>query len=339
MPFLIPSKNGAFVLFEQEVAVEPARAFLAALNARRPPERAVTLFHLVLHGIGMALAEFPRLNRFVAGTRLYERRGIWLAFSAKQELERDAPLFTAKIDFDPAEPLEALVDRIQAAVGEGRSGRETATEREIKTFLRLPAPVLRLGVRAVRRLDAWGLLPANFSRGDPLYASAFVANLGSVGLDAAYHHLYEYGTIPIFVTIGRVRRAPVVLPDGSVGSREVFALRYTYDERVEDGFYAALALERLQALLERPETLSRGGGERECGPVKTASGVPPPAKPARQTLQKPRSTRVPERGGVRAGGRPAAGASPPRDACGWRGRAWRPGSRPPSGCGSCAGRR
>jgi len=30
-------------------------------------------------------------------------------------------------------------------------------------------------------------------------------------------------------------------------------LRYTYDERVEDGFYAARALERLQALLEEPE--------------------------------------------------------------------------------------
>src|SRR5207302_1829795 len=83
-----------------------------------------------------------------------------------------------------------------------------------------------------------------------LYASAFVANLGSVGLEAAYHHLFEYGTIPIFVTLGRVHRAPVVLPDGSVGSREIFTLRYTYDERVEDGFYAARALERLQAGLE-----------------------------------------------------------------------------------------
>jgi hypothetical protein len=111
-------------------------------------------------------------------------------------------------------------------------------------------------VRLVRRLDAWGCLPANFSAGDPLYASAFVANLGSVGLDAAYHHLFEYGTIPIFVTIGRLHRAPVVRDDGSVGSREVFTLRYTYDERVEDGFYAARALERLEALLEEPEQLT-----------------------------------------------------------------------------------
>jgi len=255
MPFLLPTKNGAFVLFEQHVDVAPAKQFLADVNAGRPPEKAVTLFHLVLRAIGKALAEFPRLNRFVAGSRLYERRGIWLAFSAKERLERDAPVFTAKIPFDPAEPLEAMIERAQAAVAEGRSGRETATDREIKTFLRLPAPVLRLGVRVVRRLDAWGCLPARFSAGDPLYSSAFVANLGSVGLDAAYHHLFEYGTIPIFVTIGRRQAVPVVLPDGSVASRDVITLRYTYDERTEDGFYAARALERLQALLEEPERL------------------------------------------------------------------------------------
>ena len=255
MPFLLPTKNGAFVLFEQHVNVAPAKEFLADVNAGRQPERAVTLFHLVLRAIGKALAEYPRLNRFVAGSRIYDRRGIWLSFSAKQRLERDAPIFTAKIKFEPTEPLDALVERIRAALGEGRSGRETAVEREVNTFLRLPAPALRLGVRVVRRLDAWGVLPARFVDPDPLYASAFVANLGSVGLEAAYHHLFEYGTIPIFVTLGRVHRAPVVLADGSVGSRETFTLRYTYDERVEDGFYAARALERLQACLEEPAQL------------------------------------------------------------------------------------
>ena len=255
MPFLMPTKNGAFVLFEQHVEAAPAQRFLDVLNAGRPPERRVTLFHLVLRAIGGALVEFPCLNRFVAGSRLYERRGIWLAFSAKQRLEPDAPLFTVKIPFEPTEPLGAMVDRVQAALGEGRSGRETATDREITTFLRLPAPLLRLGVRVMRRLDAWGLLPERFVASDPLYASAFVANLGSVGLDAAYHHLYEYGTVPIFVVMGRRHRAPVVLPDGSIASRERFTLRYTYDERVEDGFYAARALEHLQALLENPARL------------------------------------------------------------------------------------
>jgi hypothetical protein len=256
MPFLMPTKNGAFVLFEQHIESGPAQQLLARLNAGRPPERALTLFHLVLRAIGLALAEYPRLNRFVAGSRLYARDGIWLSFSAKQRLERDAPIFTVKLRFDPAEPLPAMGDRIHLALAERRAGQETTSEREVRAFLRLPAPVLRLGVRVMRRLDAWGLLPASFITPDPLYASAFVANLGSVGLDAAYHHLYEYGTIPIFVTMGRLHRAPVVLADGSVGSQERFTLRYTYDERIEDGFYAARALELVHALLQAPSRLA-----------------------------------------------------------------------------------
>ena len=55
--------------------------------------------------------------------------------------------------------------------------------------------------------------------------------------------------------MGRVKRAPVVFENGSVGSREVFVVRYTYDERVEDGFYAARALERLAACLTDPAAL------------------------------------------------------------------------------------
>lgn len=260
MPFVMPTRNGAFVLFEQDIPTAPLLPVLDRLNAARPAERRVTLFHLVLQGIGVALTEFPRLNRFVAGSRLYDRRGIWLAFSAKQRMERDAPIFTAKIEFRAGEPLPAMVDRLLAILGEGRSGHETAADREIKGFLRLPGPLLRLAVRAQRVLDGWNLLPAALMKDDPLYASAFVANLGSVGLEAAYHHLYDYGTTPIFVTMGRTHRTPLVREDGTVTSHEVFTLRYTYDERVEDGFYAARALERLAACLASPSELSAGAG-------------------------------------------------------------------------------
>jgi hypothetical protein len=225
---------------------------LQRVNAGRPQERAATLFHCVLRALGIALTEFPRLNRFIAGRRLYERRGVWLAFSGKQRLERDAPLFTSKVLFDARDGLAGLADRVYGQLGEARSGRETHEEHTIKTYLRLPGPLLRLGVQLQRAIDALGLMPGKMIEDDALYASVFVANLGSVGLDAVFHHLYEYGSIPIFVTMGRVHRAAVVRDDGAVVSEEVFTLRYTYDERVEDGFYAARALEGLAAVLAEP---------------------------------------------------------------------------------------
>jgi hypothetical protein len=85
-----------------------------------------------------------------------------------------------------------------------------------------------------------------------MYASAFIANLGSLKLDAAYHHHYEYGNIPIFVTVGRVHDAVVARADGTVGTRKEVVLKWNFDERIEDGLYAARALELLRARLAAP---------------------------------------------------------------------------------------
>src|SRR5262249_61036747 len=116
-----PTRNGAFVLFEQDIPTEPLRGVLERLNTGRPADRRVTFFHCVLHALGVALTDFPRLNRFVVGSRLYDRRGIWLAFSAKQRMDRDAPLFTAKIDYRQGESLPAMVDRFLGLPAQGPS--------------------------------------------------------------------------------------------------------------------------------------------------------------------------------------------------------------------------
>lgn len=255
MPYLMPTRNEAYVLFAQEIDAAPTRRLADELNRERSPDRPVTQFHMLLRGLTRVLAEFPRLNRFVVGGRHYDRDGIWIAFSAKMRMDLDAPVFARKMRFSADESLLEMVDRIYEVLDEGRSGRESASDREVHAILRLPGFLRRLVVRFGRWLDAAGLLPQAMIDNDPLYASAFVANLGSVGLDAAYHHLFEHGTTPIFLTMGRVHRAPYVRDDGSVASRDVFAIKYTFDERTEDGFYAARGLERLRYLLENPSEL------------------------------------------------------------------------------------
>jgi hypothetical protein len=247
MPFVSPRRNESLVYFEQELEAEPALRFAEERNRARDPARPITFFHLVLCALARVLTERPRLNRFVCGGRLWQRDGVWITFSAKQRLEDGAPLLTVKRRIDPGAGLEALVDGILAGLGEGRSGRPSSSDREVGLLLRLPSPVVRIALGLVHGADALGLLPRSLIEGDPLYCSAFVANLGSVGLEAGYHHLWEHGNCPIFCTIGRLRSSP----DG----RRV-TLKWTYDERVEDGLYCARSLERLRELLERPEQLA-----------------------------------------------------------------------------------
>lgn len=247
MPFVSPHRNASVVYFDQEVDVEAALQQLEAHNQTTGAERHVTLFHLVLVALTRVLDERPRLNRFVAGDRLWQRDGIWISFSAKQRFEDDASILTVKLRIDPSESADTLAARIHEVLGARRAGAADTSEREMRWALRMPSVGVRLALRALRTLDGLGLLPAAMIREDPLFASAFVANLGSVGLDAGYHHLWEYGNIPIFCVVGRIR-------SGHDQRRRVH-LKFTYDERVEDGFYCARSLDRLRAMLEDPAGL------------------------------------------------------------------------------------
>jgi len=258
MPFLMRRRNESLVWFEQDVVVDPALALAEAFSRQRGVR--LTFFHLVLHSVARVLEEFPRLNRYVVGRRLYQRTDVAISFSGKEAFDTDAPLYVRKRVFAPRESLEELARSLGETVRSGRSGEKTQSDQEMSVLSRLPRPAIDGVVTLGRVLDYFNLLPARMIREDPLYASAFVANLGSVGITGAYHHLYEYGTIPIFVVVGAYRTVPVVDSDGRIGVRRVATLKYTYDERVEDGFYCARAVNRMRQLLEEPELLARDAG-------------------------------------------------------------------------------
>jgi hypothetical protein len=227
--------------------MDAALELVETVNRDRPPDRRLTLFHLILRAAVKVLDERPRLNRFVAGGRLWQRDGIWITFSAKQRMDEQAPLITVKLKLDPRASLNEMIDQIQEALRSKRGGRKEASDSEVELLLRLPPVLIRLVLRVVRALDGLGLLPRKMIDSDPLYASVFFANLGSVGLDAGYHHLWEHGNIPTFCVVGRVR-------EGSDGRRRA-VFKFTFDERIEDGLYCAKSLERLRSLLETPQNL------------------------------------------------------------------------------------
>ena len=242
MPFIMRTRTESAVYFEQAIDLTRTLPFIEQFNAAHPTRKA-TVFHVFIWAAMVALNARPRLNRFVIGSRLYQREGIWISYSAKKALQDDAPIVVLKRRFDPTMSFEQVVDFIHADLDEGRSDKKSHVDKELGLFLRLPAPLLRLGVWLLRWLDSWNLLPGAFIHPDPLYASLFVANLGSVKLESAYHHLYEYGSIPLFAAIGRTKE---------VGGSPVCSIKYSFDERVEDGLYAAAALALLKDRLEDP---------------------------------------------------------------------------------------
>lgn len=257
MPALMPTRNGSAVFFEQKVRVEGTERFVQAVRAAHPDVH-VTVFEVLLWALAHTFDRHPNINRFVAGGRLYDRTGIWISFTVKTELSEAGTLLEVKHRFDPTQDFVELAHELEAAVAAARAGAEGLADKELELFLHLPSPLRRGVVRLAGAANAVNLLPRAFIDGDPFFASAFATNLGSVGLDAAFHHLYEYGTIPVFVTLGRIHD-DVVAVDGASTVARVATVRFTYDERVEDGLYAGRALEDFRAMLEDPEAHQPGG--------------------------------------------------------------------------------
>ncbi|MDB4945101.1 MAG: Pyruvate/2-oxoglutarate dehydrogenase complex, dihydrolipoamide acyltransferase [Labilithrix sp.] len=262
MPFIMRGKNESIAYFEQEIDVERAQAFIEAWNASNATK--ISFFHLYMWATAQTLATRPRLNRFLAGANLYDRDGIWLSYSAKKSMNDDSPVVVRKCRVDPSATFADLVQQLQGDVSEGRSAKKSSVDQELGIVLALPAFVISLLLVLQRWLDAHNLLPFALIKTDPLYSSMFIANLGSLKLESVYHHLYEYGNIPVFACIGRRKRVVKVAENGELTTALVCHVKYTFDERVEDGLYCAAALDHLRILLEDPEAagLSAQAGTR-----------------------------------------------------------------------------
>lgn len=248
MPYLMRGRNESAVLHETVYRVAAVRAWLRAYNRSHP--RRATLFHLLAYLCAQTLHARPRLNRFVSGGRIWQRRGVQVAFVAKKEFTDEGAGVTVKVEAQAGEPFSAFSARLAGLVGEARE-RERAVDREVGLIMRLPGPLVSALVALARALDRWNLFPAFMIRPDPMYSSLFLANLGSLGLSDVFHHLFEYGTCSVFGAVGEVRRVPLV-EGGAVAVVETLSVRWTLDERIDDGFSAARSLRLVQRAMEDP---------------------------------------------------------------------------------------
>jgi hypothetical protein len=249
MQYIMPTRNESLVLFDTYVRAEPLLAYIEKARARFH----VDVSHCLVAAVAAGLAAVPEMNRFAVGRRLYQRTQRHVTFSMKRtQGDRRAKLATVKLALPDGEPFPALCARIDRAIDGERSGTRTYADREFDLLGLLPRPLLLRGVQLARWLDHHNLLPGAFLDSDPLYTSVFIANVGSLDMGAGYHHLYEWGNCPVFMMVGRVEDRPVV-EDGQVVVRKLLHIRWSYDERIDDGLTARHGLDAVKHALENPE--------------------------------------------------------------------------------------
>ncbi len=136
-----------------------------------------------------------------------------------------------------------------------KSGGDFNADSTIDFLTKLPKWMTAFIFFFIRFIDHFGLLSKSFIDDNPLYVSAYVTNVGSIGLDAPFHHMYEWGTTSIFAALGKIHRDIIVDEVDKILITDIVNVNFTIDERIADGIYMAKALENFKRYMENPELL------------------------------------------------------------------------------------
>jgi hypothetical protein len=253
MPYLMRGRNESAVWFSKDIDVENAIHYARRKNAEQGGSR-YSLFGVVLAAAVRTVALKPRLNRFVHRRGVYQRNELSLSFIVRKKQVTSAEEANAKIRFDPSDTLDEAISRIEAAIDFARGGVPGPDDLEVEIAHRIPGGKA-LVTAAFRLLDRFNIAPAWMIRNDPLFTSIYFANLGSIGLDTPFHHLYEWGSASMFVVMGRMIPKDIPRTDGSPARRRFINFKVSIDERVGEGLYFAHAASLFERLLSRPELL------------------------------------------------------------------------------------
>jgi len=251
MSYIMPRRGDAAVFLEVEADVGRTLEFIRRFNETSTNK--ITIFYIFLYSIFKGLIRHPELNRYIRGKRVYQRSDITIAFSMKVEKTVDSPMREVKLRFDSDMSFDKFVDYVKNSIDDARKGRELDADKKSEFFSKIPRLILMMAVKVVFTLNFFGLLPNSFTRDDPFFSSVFVTNLGSIGIDAVFHHLYEYGDCPFFINIGKIYKKPVVREDNQIVIQETLPIRITFDERIADGFTASRGLLFMKDMIEDPE--------------------------------------------------------------------------------------
>ena len=253
VPYIMPKRTEAEVSTTTILDITDLLEFIRRHNEEEGTN--YKLFHCICTAVAKMIYHRPKLNIFIAGRKYWQRNDITLSFVAKQKFEDEAveTLMTLKVTDDMN--LDSVSRIILGDVQKARSAGNNSLDKTMKFIGSLPRFVLEIFFWILSRMEYHGIYPEDLKKGDPNYTTCLLSNLGSIRADSCYHHLSNFGTNSMMITIGTMRK--------DSNGRDIVDVTATLDERIADGFYFAKSLKLARYLLEHPQLLM----ERIADPV------------------------------------------------------------------------
>ena len=254
-PYIMVERNNATNSFEESFEVTHIDRYIR--QKRREGLTGFGLTHVFLAAYCRGVAKYPGLNRFLSGQKIYSRgNDIQFCMTVKKEMTNDSPDTIIKLHLTPADTAEDVYRKMNAAVEKVKNPPlDSSFDNTDGALPLVPGVVLKILVWLLKTLDYFGLLPAFLLEISPFHGSVFFTSMGSLGIPPIYHHLYNFGNLPVFGSFGCKRRTVEVQEDGSLVLRKYVDFKYTMDERIVDGCYYASFFKHYKRILLHPEIL------------------------------------------------------------------------------------
>lgn len=257
MPGIMPNRADNEAFISLDVDLRPLDAYLAKKNESLEKDK-YTFFHVVSAAIGKAFVLRPRMNRFVCNHKVYQRDKITVAFVVKKEFSDKSEEALAFLEYSEQETIDSYHEKIMKIIHSTREDKVSDTSSGAMDIIcKFPQWGINLIIKTILWLDKHGWVPQSIIGSDPNHASIFLSNLGSIGLEAGYHHLVNWGTNSCFIVIGKKYMKMEYKKDGTPDLHEVLPLGITLDERIADGYYYSGTVALVKELLEHPELLEQ----------------------------------------------------------------------------------
>lgn len=254
MPFIMRYRSDAMNMFSSSVNITAAEEYIREKHAEGYEH--FGLVHLIIAAYVRTVSQRPAINRFVSGQQVFARNKIEIAITIKKEMSLSSPETCIKMIFEPdATPVD-IYNEFDRQVQEYRKQQaESDFDKTARILNYIPRFVLKFAIFLLRVLDYFGILPKFLLKVSPFHASMVITSMGSLGIPPIFHHIYDFGNVPLFVAFGKRRKAYELNAEGQVEEKIYSDMCVVTDERICDGYYYASAFKMLQRLMRNPKKM------------------------------------------------------------------------------------
>lgn len=260
IPFIMMQRNDSQVYFKQDIPIKKMDEYI---DKKAAEGIKISYMNIIYAAIVRIIHERPHLNWFVMNGTLYERNKIYVSLAIKKSLSDEGQETVTKIGYDGTENIFEIKDKLEKAI---EKNKDTATvnntDKAIKFFNLVPNTLILWTVRLLKLLDKYGLMPKFIINLSPFHTSVFLTNVGSLGIDSIYHHIYNFGTTSMFFSMGKKKKS-FIYEDDEIREEKCITIAFVGDERICDGYYYATSFKQLTKYLKKPELLESDVEEKE----------------------------------------------------------------------------